>query len=421
MQKIVFNWITVALFAATFSACAIYRANGEAGSPPESFTLEFRGNPQKKKSIFVFLDGTANDTASGTNVWRLYRLIHNAADPQVAAKYIQGVGTVENTEFHSSWFFGLVFGQGMERRIKTGYDFLVKNYAPGDDIFIFGFSRGAHEARSLAGFLAYVGIPVRTAATEGFGHREWNQILEITKKKRDVDYASFWGGWVPGTPPPLADEAGRKLGEKFQPIQVTMLGVWDTVPGSSFKKFGTCKELPDGKGGDRYKLDSYPPIRLIAHAVAIDEKRNKYRPILLCPAVHPLDESLKPKLIEKWFPGAHADVGGGYSDGDNALANISFNWMVDILAQNYVFPSPPSKLPEDANGLAHWSVGDMKKIPGMRCEDRPVPTEEAKHESAKLRKGRPPIRVKGRVINFAYPISCADEKRLYQMPQGNSD
>jgi hypothetical protein len=160
---------------------------------------------------------------------------------------------------------------------------------------------------------------------------------------------------------------------------------------------------------------------LIAHAVAIDEKRNKYRPILLCPAVHPLDESLKPKLIEKWFPGAHADVGGGYSDGDNALANISFNWMVDILAQNYVFPSPPSKLPEDANGLAHWSVGDMKKIPGMRCEDRPVPTEEAKHESAKLRKGRPPIRVKGRVINFAYPISCADEKRLYQMPQGNSD
>lgn len=408
--------ITAALITVVVSACASYQAIDRERAPSESFTVEFKGDPHKKKSIFVFMDGTANDTNSTTNVWRLYNLIQNTGDKQVAARYIQGVGTVENPEFKSSWFFGLTFGQGMEARIKTGYDFLVKNYAPGDDIFIFGFSRGAHEARSLAGFLSYVGIPVITAASATFGNKEWNKILEITKDKSDVDYVPYWNSWAPGTTPPLAGEAGKKLGMDFQPVQVTLLGVWDTVPGSSFKKFGVCKELSDGKDGDRYKSDSYPSIRLIAHAVAIDEKRNKFRPILLCPASYPLDRSLKPTLVEKWFPGAHADIGGGYADGNNALPNISLNWMMDILAKSYVFPSRPERFQENPNGLSHWAVGDMDKVPGIRCEDRTTPSVEAKHESASLRTGQPPIRVKGITKNYPYPILCADEKSLLEAP-----
>lgn len=217
--------------------------------------------------------------------------------------------------------------------------------------------------------------------------------------------------------PPLAGEAGKELGVEFQPAQITLLGVWDTVPGSSFKEFGACKELPDSKDGDRYKSDSYPSIRSFAHAVAIDEKRNKFKPLLLCPANYPSDDNLKPSRIEKWFPGAHADVGGGYSDGDNALPNISLNWMVAILAKTYDFPTYPKQFPENANGLAHWSVSDMSNIPGMRCEDRPAPPSDAKHESASQRTGSPSILVKGKEKSYRYPIMCADEDSLFQAPQ----
>lgn len=407
--------IASVIITGTFSACASIQTAGDSEAV-NAQTIEFKGDPNKKKSIFVFLDGTANDSRSGTNVWRLYHLIGNTGDAQIAAKYIEGVGSTENPEFDSSSNLGLMFGQGMEIRIKSGYDFIAKNHKLGDDIYIFGFSRGAHEARSLAGFVSYVGLPKTTDKSTSYGTKEWNKILEITKKKSDVDYASYWNSWMPGAMPPLAKEARDALGVDFQPAQIRMLGVWDTVPGSSFKKFGICKELPDGRDGDRYKSDSYPSIRTIAHAVAIDEKRSKFKPILLCPALYPADNSQKPQIIEKWFPGAHADIGGGYSDGDNSLPNISLNWMIDILQRNYVFPSTPPTFKENPNGLAHWSIGDMSNIPGMRCEDRDAPLDDSRHPSASLRAESPPIRIKGSVKHFPYPISCADESHLINAP-----
>ncbi len=418
MKRTIFYNITIVLIAIAVTSCAAFRANDDDEAASESTTVEFKGDPAKKKSIFVFMDGTANDTKSATNVSRLFRLIQGLEHKQVAAKYLRGVGTTKNSELSSSQTLGRALGQGMESRIKVGYDFLAKNYAPGDDIYIFGFSRGAHEARSLAGFVSYVGIPITTETSARFGTKEWNKILEITKGKSDVDYDSYWNSWAPNKMPPLAGEAGKELGVEFQPVQITLLGVWDTVPGSSFKEFGICKELPDGKDGDRYKSDSYPSIRSFAHAVAIDEKRDKFKPLLLCPAKYPLDDNLKPSLIEKWFPGAHADVGGGYSDGDNALPNISLNWMVAILGKTYDVPTDLNKFPENVNGLAHWSVGDMSPILGMRCEDRPTPSSDATHESARLRTGQPPICVKGKVKNYPYPIRCADEKKLLDAPDG---
>lgn len=404
-----------AIIASTISACVSIPTEGDSEKVIAQ-TIEFKGNPNNKKSIFVFLDGTANDSKSGTNVWRLYQLIRDIGDKQITAKYIEGVGSTENPEFNSSSSLGLIFGQGMEARIKSGYDFIAKNYKQGDDIYIFGFSRGAHEARSLAGFISYVGIPEMTEKSTSFGPKEWNKILEITKRKNDIDYVPYWKSWKPENIPPLAKEAKDELGLVFNPVQITMLGVWDTVPGSSFKKFGICKELPDGKDGDRYKSDSYPSVRRIAHAVSIDEKRNKFKPLLLCPALYPDDESQRPQLFEKWFPGAHADVGGGYSDGENSLPNISLNWMIDILGRNYKSPSALSKFAENPNGLAHWSIGDMYHIPGMQCEDRNPPVGDARHPSANMRSGNPPIRVKESVKNFPYPISCADESRLISAP-----
>jgi uncharacterized protein (DUF2235 family) len=417
------KFISFVVLSGVGSACATIEKKDNAEenidqADPIKYTFALEGDPDRKKSIFVFLDGTNNGSKSNTNVWRLYELVESTSKTgkQVTGIYISGVGTTEQPQFNKhAKVPGLVFGQGMEARIRLGYDFIAKNYNDGDDIFIFGFSRGAHQARSLAGFISYVGVPIRTAKSESYGEKEWDKVVDMVKKQNDVDYVSYWKLWQPGAMPPLANQARSEIEVDFQPAQIKMLGIWDTVPGSSLKKFGECKELPDAQKGDRYKSDSYPSIRTIAHAVSIDEKRNMFRPILICPALYPDVASRRTQVVEKWFPGAHADVGGGYSDDENnSLPNISFNWMVGVLAENYKFPSPPTILEEDPNALAHWSVGDMSKIPFIKCEDRNSPphVSDARHPSADLRVGNPPIRVKGRTKYYPYPILCANEELL---------
>jgi uncharacterized protein (DUF2235 family) len=394
------------------AACTTLKLEGS--SEDAKTVVEFKGDISRKKSIFVFLDGTSNDIRSGTNVWRLFNLIRGSGDPQLAAKYIPGVGTSDSPEFS---LLGLAFGQGMEARILTGYDFIAKNYRVGDDVFIFGFSRGAHEARSLAGFVSYVGIPKSLVKDTLFELEDWDKILEITKKKSDSEFDSYWQRWMPGVSPPLAAEAREALRVDFQPVQIALLGLWDTVPGSSFKKFGPCKEVEDSKAGDRYKSDSYPSIRSIAHALAADEKRDKFRPLLICPARNPGNPDLKSQINEKWFPGAHADIGGGYSDNDNGLPNLSMNWMIDILRPKYSFLPSTSSFVGNPNGLAHWSVGDMSWWFRIHCEDRVVPSaEESRHPSLKARNGTVLIRVKGQEKRFDYPISCANERELLNAP-----
>lgn len=178
-----------------------------------------------------------------------------------------------------------------------------------------------------------------------YGTRDWNAILELTKDKSDEDYTDKWTSWTPDQPPLLGKEIKDKLKIEMRAVTIAFLGVWDTVPGSSFINFGVCK---GEKGffkrwvpfltpaeGDRYKSDSYPPIHQIAHAVSLDEKRSKFAPLLLCPTINPQYTSLN----EEWFPGAHSDIGGGYED-SNDLAGLSFNWMLGLLAKSYHFEQP---------------------------------------------------------------------------------
>jgi len=374
-------------------------------------THQFKGDVNKHKSIFVFLDGTQNDPKSGTNVWRLYDLLSKSSDQQMTAIYIEGVGSVDKP------ILGSALGLGMEERILNGYDFIVTNYNPGDDIFIFGFSRGAHEARSLAGFLSYVGVPIKSGGDHNYRISNWNKILELTKDKSDEDYMDKWTSWKPDQAPLLGKEIKDKLQIDMRTVTVEFLGVWDTVPGSSFKNFGVCKEekgsfkrwmpiLAPAKG-DRYKSDSYPAIRQIAHAVSLDEKRSKFAPLLLCPTINPQYTSLS----EIWFPGAHSDIGGGYKDND--LAGISLNWMLGLLAKSYQFEPTPPQFNESASGLAHWSMGDAPGNVTSKCEDRRPPCGAQIHKSVEERKSSEPIRrilIKKEPYTRPYPLKCTDIK-----------
>ena len=384
-------WVGALLLAQSFSVAAYECEMDVTVRPPGNSAA-----PRPARDLFVFLDGTGNSTDSRTNVSRLHDLLLANRKEGFAAAYIPGVGSTTNP------VFGNALGHGMERRVRCGYVFLAEQFQPDDRIFIFGFSRGAHEARNLAGLVAYAGI----APKEDSRSRQLklaNAIQEIVKDETDDDHADGWKAWKPGTTPPMAAKIGQKLDRQVRAAEVAFLGVWDTVPGSAFVKYGVCKENPNRKEGDRYKTGSYPPIHHIAHAVSLDEKRSRFHPLRLCPAYN----TEFTKLEEKWFPGAHADVGGGYT-GETGLPDISLGWMIDRLA-GYGVDAGPSPT-GDPKALAHWSIGDAPANTGSSCEDRlPPPGAEISPAVDRRRaSGNVPLRAFGKVGDSPYPVSCAE-------------
>jgi uncharacterized protein (DUF2235 family) len=395
-------WLAILLFVGPVS---VSKAD-EHAEGLQSMTQIALVDAKERKSLFVFLDGTQDDAQSGTNVRRLYELISTNHDPQTVSLYIEGVGS------DGSQLLGPALGHGMEKRILQGYEFIAQNYNSGDALYIFGFSRGAHEARSLAGLLAYTGVPKLSDRAVGVSSGA-NTIMELVKKARDREYLEHWVAWTPGQTPPLASTIKD---QEMQPIEVEFLGVWDTVPGSSFKKYDMCVEkigfwkkafywLPMISEGERYKSGSYPPIRHIAHAVALDEKRSKFAPLLACSPI----SSRYTRVDEVWFPGAHADVGGGYED-SNELAGISLNWMIALISETYKFNPGPPRVEENAMGLAHWSIGDPPANLGSVCVDRVPPTDPHLHSSVEARRnaGLVPVKLKEEITHLTYPTKCSD-------------
>ncbi|MCO6428579.1 DUF2235 domain-containing protein, partial [Nitrosomonas communis] len=227
----------------------------ESDKPITTLSEEFTPviDTNKPKSIFVFMDGTANNPDKPTNIYRAYKEIKANNDKQTIAIYLYGVGNTDSPKA------GKAIAIGMENRTKQAYAFIIKNYKLGDHIYLFGFSRGALAARSLAGLISYAGIP---KISEDEHEKEIllkisNKIIEMTKDVREYEYEDAWKNWAPGDKPLLADlirneMINGKKGRESQPAEVKFLGVWDTVPGSKFlmnEYFGdtdlSCKEKLD--------------------------------------------------------------------------------------------------------------------------------------------------------------------------------
>ena len=333
------------------------------------------------------------------------------ANDNTSALYIEGVGTTKTAPITGS-----VLGRGMEQRILEAYTYLANSYNKGDKIFILGFSRGALQARSIAGLVAYAGLPERTKNSSEFSTMKSNAVIEIIKNYSDKTFFSDWKVWVKGSKNPLADKVAKKLEIPFQSTSIEFVGVWDTVPGTALTNFNACKQnigfwkknlhwaLPGINKGERYKTDSYPNIAQISHAVSIDEKRSKFKPLLVCSPI--LAGSTV--VNEMWFPGAHADVGGGYSDSVD-LSSISLDWMIKELSARYEFRSIP-KVSGKATGLAHWSMGDSPANALSKCVDREIPNKANIHPSydKRVSTGSVPIQVKGVELDLKYPLKCHD-------------
>ncbi len=384
LKKIRFG-LTIFLLVMIVSSCA-YNTDGRPTKLREPVVMQAQG----KQSLFVFYDGTMNSKKSNTNVYKLFNYVVNDNKQDTYAIWVEGVGAT------SRYITGNLFGGGIESRINTGYRFLSKHYNPGDDIYIIGFSRGSHQARALAGLVSYTGLLKNIPNSHKKFNSKVHTIIEYAKKIEDQTYIDngYWPNWKPEMDSPLSDELDRRWGFITQQAPVKFLGLWDNVPGSSFKNFNSgvididftdpnhprtgCKEDPNSKTGDRYKLDSYPSIKKIVHAVSIEEKRSKFHSVLVCRPINQRYTSVE----QVWFPGAHSDVGGGYKDNDD-LSVFALHWMIEKLTSDdpsidyagYQFANPLSLQNPEPNPLApaHYSLGDFPANLGSACEDRPLP------------------------------------------------
>jgi uncharacterized protein (DUF2235 family) len=262
------------------------------------------------KKLIVCSDGTWDEpTGAVTNVVKLARSLRpEAADgrPQVVF-YDWGLGTTNLTDKIK----GGVTGAGIDKNIQDAYRFLVHNYAPGDEIHLFGFSRGAYTARSVAGLIRNAGLLTRRHADL------IPKAYRLYRTKAGPDCARARAFRRDFSHPDLsAAPAG---------VGISMVGVWDTVGALGIPLYILHAVLDKG----RYAFHDTSLSRLVrrgAHAVAIDERRADFAPTLW--SRPPQDGQI---LEQVWFAGSHGDIGGGYRE--TGLSDLALLWMIDQAKQ----------------------------------------------------------------------------------------
>ena len=298
------------------------------------------------KRIALFLDGTWNDVDSDTNVWRMKSLCTTGADQVVY--YSTGVGTQFGQRLS-----GGMFGYGLDDEVIRAYQWLVEQYDQGDHIYLMGFSRGAFTARSLSGLIAKCGLLRQGAPIS---------LTQLYARYRKGNAVPTIRGLKNGS---IAkqDLEDQWLLKYSMPVPVWFVGVWDTV-GALGIPFG---HFPLVSRSDYQFLDTDLMIEndRAFHALAVDEHRAAFAPTLWTKSVaqnaRPGD-SPAPRTIEnveqRWFVGAHADVGGGYENG--ILAQIPLAWLMSkAAAHGLTFKDEVVLDGSECEGAIHDSFADM--------------------------------------------------------------
>jgi len=285
------------------------------------------------RRLVLCLDGTWNSpydesrrddgtkVLKPTNTLKLCRAVlpRDEAGRDQIAYYDIGVGSlaeypgITNRMLHRfDRYLGGAWGAGFEGNVEDALHFLTLNYEAGDEVFIFGFSRGAATARAVTRFIDWAGgLPQkRDAYFLPVLFREY-VLARGAASQRDVAIQSIKDELARGKRDPLLP---------FNTVTVRYLGVWDTVMalGGRFKAKGA-----QTSDRTRYFHAGTSPAACVVHArqaLAIDEERFDFRPEIW-------QDHLPNQILEqRWFAGVHSNVGGGYTD--DGLANVAFNWIL---------------------------------------------------------------------------------------------
>lgn len=284
--------------------------------------MDSRSSPRQ---LILLCDGTNNNLTGGyadTNVVKLCELLRAASpDGRRLLHYDPGVGHAGALPGATGWdrlkrrmerLAGLAFGGGVYENMAESYLFLMRNYQPGDQIFILGFSRGAFTARSIAGLVNQFGVlqPHMESMLPTLLHvyfadrgdrRRWDQI---------------------------SSQAARLFTEERErEVDIEFVGVWDTVASVGMWPFGakfSALPKPEGK--------SFIHVR---QALALDEHRHQFMPRLYARDNGPFTSrsGRDGSLVQLWFPGAHCDVGGGYQSADASLSDVALAWLASEAVQ----------------------------------------------------------------------------------------
>ncbi|MGL3822879.1 DUF2235 domain-containing protein [Sphingopyxis sp. R3-92] len=278
------------------------------------------------RNLVILCDGTGNELGGAlageigdiriSNVLKLYRIAEKGQRQLVY--YSPGVGTVGRIDWLYRWkqkflgVLGLAAGYGLDDNLLGAYRFLAENWEEGDRIYIFGFSRGAWTARVLAGMLHLIGL-VRPSQLNMCD----NALATYKRAAREKQM-------------PIAWHFARVIGARFPTIH--FVGVWDTVasvlvPRSDRMWIPSLETLP--------YTAANPSLRTFRHALALDERRRMFR---VANWVQPQPfianrfrpgEKTEQDIEQRWFPGVHSDIGGGYPERESALSKRPLIWMVE--------------------------------------------------------------------------------------------
>jgi uncharacterized protein (DUF2235 family) len=265
------------------------------------------------RRLIICCDGTWNEpdkrekgVGVPTNVAKLALGLTTSGDSDQMLYYEPGVGTDPDQRL-----LGGAFGYGLARNVLGGYRFLAENFESGDRLYLFGFSRGAYTARSLAGLIRNCGI---------LRHEHADRVDEAFALYRDRTSQTH--------PRALASQIFREM-YAHDDDEIHFIGVWDTVGA-----LGIPTELPGWNwlskrvtgweelwGFHDTQLSSH--VKFAYHALAIDETREPFKPTMWTQ-----DGTAHGQTLEQvWFAGVHTEVGGGSSD--PSLADIALLWMVE--------------------------------------------------------------------------------------------
>lgn len=259
------------------------------------------------KKLVLCLDGTSNQyKKDNTNVVKLLALLDKRAPDQLVY-YLPGVGTRAAPGRYGRLSerilrtLDLAFAILLKYYVQDAYRFIMRYYEEGDQIYLFGFSRGAYTARVVAAMLDKVGVL-------GKGNEELIPYAwDIYREPRNIELA-------------------RRFRATFsRKVRIRFLGVWDTV--SSVRWALKPVSLPG--------THSNSSVDIVRHAVALDERRAYFRQNLW-DSTPPVGQD----VLEVWFPGVHCDVGGGYAEAECGLSKIALAWMVQQVALELTFFAP---------------------------------------------------------------------------------
>jgi uncharacterized protein (DUF2235 family) len=327
------------------------------------------------KRLVVCCDGTWNtpDQLSGgrpapTNVAKVALAVAptDSAGRVQRLHYQRGVGTAKGERIR-----GGAFGFGLSRDVCDTYRFLVRNFEPGDELFFFGFSRGAYTARSTVGLVRNAGILRRE-------HVE----------RVDEAYALYRSKNNRTHPKTVESELFRRT--YSHETRIRFLGVWDTVGSLGIPFSGSRVVNLINRRWQFHDTVLSSTVDAAFHALAIDEKRGPFRPALWQEARGTSGQ----RREQVWFTGAHCDVGGGTRD--PALSEIALLWMVDrarscglaFSADAFAPLTPGSEaqrhsgkvVAPDARGPIHESRKGPYRL--LQSFIRPLGVTDAEHEYA---------------------------------------